>query len=156
MVSFPRPKRARAQTGQVIALFGNTQSGTSTVINLLCGATTKATGVITVAPDTTLQEITDAIDEHRADKKHTIFLDGCPRSAADIQYLFDHSYLYVGSGAVIHVRRGLHAIDAKTLTTFETLLREYDISYFTVINEPGKLGLASAVEQLATYTQITA
>lgn len=104
----------------------------------------------------TSQEIADAIDEQRALKKHTILLDSYPRTAADVAFLFDRSYLYIGCGAVVHVRRGLLSFETKQLTAIENCLREYDISYYTVINEPGKLGLASAVEQLATYAQITA
>lgn len=155
MVSFSPPKRKPKPTrGRIISVFGAEGSGVSTTIDILREASKATTTVITVTDETTYEELSDAIDEHRAgDLAEIIFLDGFPRSAADIQVMFDNSWAYAGEGAVILVRRGGIAYDPEEI---EERIRDYDIPYFTVLNETGRMGLAAAVAQLAQFSQLGA
>lgn len=141
--------------GRVIALYGTTQAGTSTLIDILRRATKSRVAVVTITEDTTHTEIDDVIGEHRATgEADLVLLDGYPRTAADVRHLYDASWVYPQEGAIVRVRRGLFGPIDLAAAAIETATQEYGVGYYTVHNEEGEAGLNSAVLQLAQFLSI--
>lgn len=155
---FPKPSKPTPTKGRVLAVCGASGVGTSTLIDLLHKASRQTVAVCTVTTDTATEEIDDFISDARAvGTTDVVVLDGCPRTARDVQYLYDASWVYPGEGAVVYVRRGLHLDEAERdrLTALEAKIQELDVPYFTIHNEQGEHGLNAAVMRLAKIGGIT-
>jgi hypothetical protein len=144
----PPPTRVRGESfekGRVFALFGGHGVGKSALLKIIAGAAETGVAVIAAmeADEESQQEVERAVvadivaDKRRGDAE-VIFLDGCPRSVDDVQWLYDERLVAPAwGGCVVRVDRNavVDTAFARALPAIEARLRDLSMPYVVIQND---------------------
>jgi len=164
-------RHVTAEHGRIISVFGPPGAGSSAICNCIKQAFT-STRIAALTPD-----FGDLEAQIRAQRAEVTLLDGYPNNgttnnggsfgAEQVQYLYDRRLIFPGSGALVRVmidaelllwnrrasRQGIERWQGNLQST-EQRIRQLDLPYYVVHNEPGERGLIQAVMDLAQRASI--
>jgi len=132
----PAPTKVRGESfekGRVFALFGARGAGKSMLCRVVDEETETPTALVTWGPDAA-----DLVTAARKKGVAAIFLDGCPQSVDDVQWLYDERVVAPGwGGAVVRVDRNA-VVDAqfqRVLGEIEARILDLSMPYFVIRND---------------------
>lgn len=123
------------ERGRVVALFGAPGSGVSTLGRVAHHATHTPTALIERGD---LAEMERAVEAERLRGSDVVFLEHCPRTVEDVQWLYNKRFVAPAfGGALIRVVRNAvveHAYDA-LLSRLEERIFALSMPYFVIRND---------------------
>ncbi|APU88911.1 hypothetical protein Rctr197k_099 [Virus Rctr197k] len=141
----PPPTLVRGESfekGRVFALFGARGVGKTAVLNVVVDACktklARVTGFVTGAPDER-ELVLEEVESARKDGAEVVFLDGCPNTVQDVQWLYDERLVAPAfGGCVVRVERNAVVPDESfrsRLRTVEEHIIALSMPYFVLRND---------------------
>lgn len=97
----PVKRRTPGEPGRVVAVFGPPGTGIDRVLRILHEESTTPTAHI-VAGDRVVDLVAAAV-EHAQKESEVVFLEGVPRTPADVQWLYDRRFVSPAGGTLVRV-----------------------------------------------------